>query len=110
MVFAGSATVLFGLASLPVAPPHSGVVDSEIRFYAVWYVVAGLMLWRAAAEMEERGWMIRLIFSAFFVAGCARGVSWLWLGRPHPTQVVLMVIELILPFVVIPWHVRCVRR
>ena len=103
MVGAGASTVLLGVDSLLGAEEGSAVVDSEMRFYAVWYVVAGLVLWRASAKVEEEAWTIRLVAFGFFAAGCARSLSWLIEGAPHPSQVVLLVIEFVLPLVIIPW-------
>jgi hypothetical protein len=84
-------------------------VDSEMRFYAVWYVVAGAFLLRATRRVESETWTIRLIAAAFFVAGCSRILSWVAVG-PHLSQLILMVIELILPLVVIPWQASVARR
>lgn len=104
MIVAGSATATLGAASLPDTGHRSPILDSELRFYAVWYVVAGLTLWRAKANIVEQAWFIRTVGLAFFVAGLSRIVSWLTLGSPHWTQVVLLVIELVIPLVIIPWQ------
>lgn len=104
MVVAGGSTVLLGVDSLLGAEETSAVVDSEMRFYAVWYVVAGFLLWRAGGKLEEEVWTIRVVAFAFFAAGCARSLSWLVEGAPHPSQLVLLVIEFVLPLVIIPWQ------
>ena len=108
MMVAGSSTVLLGLDSLP-GTASSSVADSEMRFYAVWYVVAGLLLWRAVGTIATEAHFVRLVSIAFFVAGCARGLSWIVTGAPHWSQIVLMVIELALPFVLIPWQASISR-
>lgn len=110
MLGAGASTVLLGVDSLLGAEETSGVVDSEMRFYAVWYVVAGLALWRGSAKLEEEGWTIRVVAIAFFAAGCARALSWLVRGAPHWSQIVLMVIELALPLLIIPWQSAVLKK
>jgi Domain of unknown function (DUF4345) len=110
MMIAGSLSVLFGASSVLGAGDVTAEVDSEMRFYAVWYVVAGAFLLSATRRVESETWTIRLIAAAFFVAGCARILSWVAVGRPHLSQMVLMVIELILPLVVIPWQASIARR
>lgn len=110
MVVAGSATVVLGVGSLPASGDPSAIVDSEMRFYAVWYVVAGLVLWRASANVADATWFVRVVGIAFFAAGCARFVSWLVEGAPHWSQAALMVIELVIPLVMIPWQTALSRR
>jgi hypothetical protein len=110
MMVAGSLSVVFGASSVPRVGDVTADVDSEMRFYAVWYVVAGAFLLRATRRLESEAWTIRLVAAAFFVAGCSRILSWVVVGRPYTSQLILMVIELILPLVVIPWQAAVTRR
>jgi hypothetical protein len=107
---AGLATVLLGVKSIPGAGEVSATVESELRFYAVWYVGAGGVLLRAARRVEVEGATIRALAGFLFLAGCARGLSWLAVGRPHPLMVALMAVELGLPFVIVPWQAVVARR
>ena len=104
MVVMGALTVLLGADSVPREGVVTPDVDSEMRFYAVWYAAMGVALLRAAPRVETESVVIRLVGGGFFVAGCARILSWIAVGRPHSSQVALLVIELILPLVVIPWQ------
>lgn len=109
-LIAGTLSVLFGSY---LQPDHGEVVpsvDSELRFFAVWYVFAGVALLRAVPKVEEARTTVWAVGIAFFAAGCARLLSWVIVGEPHLSQVVLMVIELVIPFVIIPWHSAVVRR
>ena len=110
MLVAGSLTVVLGASSVLGTDDVTAEVDSEMRFYAVWYVVAGAFLLRATRRIESETWTIRLIAAAFFIAGCSRILSWVAVGRPHLSQLILMVIELVLPLVVIPWQASVARR
>lgn len=107
---AGVGTVLFGTASIAGAETVSGTVDSEMRFYAVWYAGAGLLLLKSAKNVERETVIIRGIAAALFVAGCSRALSWAVVGEPHVVAKVLMVIELILPFIVVAWHTAVTRQ
>ena len=110
MVVAGAVTVLFGSSSVPREGVVTPDVDTEMRFYAVWYVVAGVVLLRAVRRVESAGTTVRLIGAGFFAGGCARILSWVVVGRPHVTAIVLMVAELVLPLVIIPWQASIARR
>ena len=110
MIVAGSATVLLGAESVLREGSFTTDIDSEMRFYAVWYVAAGVLLARAIPKVETEAFTIRLIGAAFFVAGCARVLSWIVVGKPHVSQIVLMVIELCLPFVIIPLQASVARK
>lgn len=110
IIVAGSVTVFLGAESVLREGSFTTDIDSEIRFYAVWYVAAGILLARAIPKVESEGFTIRLVGGAFFAAGCARALSWAVVGEPHVSQVVLMVIELCLPFVIIPLQAAVARR
>ena len=110
MIVAGSVTVVMGAESVLREGSFTTDIDSELRFYAVWYVAAGIMLARAVPRVESEALTIRLVGGAFFAAGCARALSWAVVGKPHVSQVVLMVIELCLPFVIIPLQAAVARK
>ena len=110
MVVAGTLTVLFGASSVPREGVVTPDVDSEMRFYAVWYPVVGMLLLRSVPQVEAATTIVRLVGAGFFVAGCARALSWAVVGQPHTIAIVLMVIELVLPLVIIPWQRAAVAR
>ena len=109
-VTAGAFSVIAGVRSVAGAADATASVDSELRFYAAWYVVAGVLAFRAARRVEAEATIVRLIAAGFFLAGCGRVVSLVAVGRPHAVALVLMVIELALPFVLIPWQATVARR
>ena len=110
MVVAGAATVLLGADSVSGEGIATPDLDSELRFYAVWYVVAGIALLRAIHRVESATFVVRLVAAGFFAAGCARVLSWVVVGEPHLVAVVLMVLELVLPVVIVPWQAAIARR
>jgi hypothetical protein len=59
--------------------------------------------------VETQGTLIRAVALVFFIAGCGRGLSWVVVGEPPGVAKLLMVIELALPFVIIPWQASVER-
>ena len=108
-VVAGLSTVILGVDSIVGAEAVSAAVDSEMRFYAVWYFGAGVIILRSIAQVEAHKTTISVVAALFFLAGCSRALSWLVLGRPSTLAVVLMVIELALPLVIVPWQAAVAR-
>jgi hypothetical protein len=96
-VFVGADLVLDG-------GTFSRNVDSEFRFFAAWYVAAGLFLLRGLRNVESATFEVRLVGAAFFLAACGRLLSLVDLGSPHAFYVALMVIEFLIPLVIIPWQ------
>ena len=109
MVVAGAAGLLLGVGTVVGASPVNPNVDSEIRFFSAWYTVAGALLLRSLGRIEGATDVVLMVGAGFFLAGCARGLSWLVVGRPHGLQLLLMAIELVLPWVIVPWQ-RSVSR
>ena len=97
-IVAGAASVIFGASIIPARGEVSASVDSEMRFYAVWYVAAGVIALRASRG-NVSGAVVGGLAVCFGVAGCARALSWAAVGRPHSTTIGLMVVELVLALV-----------
>lgn len=102
-IVAGASTAVLGADSILGVDSVSPSADSEMRFYAIWYAGAGWALLQAARRPEEGRVTIASVAVLFFLAGCSRALSWATEGRPHDVAVVLMVIELALPLVILPW-------
>lgn len=107
---AGAATVLLGAGSIIGLASLTPTADSEMRFYATWYVLAGVLAIRSARRVEDETFTIRVLFGGLFLAGCARALSLAVVGRPHAFSVVLMALELVLPLVILPWQAAVARR
>ncbi len=109
-VVAGTLTVVLGIESVVGAGDASASLDSELRFYAAWYVLAGILLLRTVRRVESEALIIRLVFATLFVTGLARVISIVVVGTPHVFALVLLALELVLPTVVIPWQAMVARR
>lgn len=100
----GMQTVLFGADPLPGGDEVSASVDSEMRFYAAWYVVAGVLALWSVRRIERAGTIVRALAAGAFIAACGRVISFVTIGRPSTTALVLMAIEFLVPLVILPWQ------
>jgi len=106
----GALSLVMGAAVVPGGDEVSASVDSELRFYAAWYTAAGVVLLRIARRAESEGRTLRFIAATFFIAGCARLLSLIVVGKPHVLFMALMVAEILIPVVILPWQASVVRR
>ena len=81
--------------------PYSPTVESEMRFYAPFWIAYGGLLIYVARDLSSRGSWMPLLCGVFFAGGAGRAISFFTPGPPHPAFTVLMVIELVLPLVFI---------
>ena len=80
-----------------LTPAFTPSADSELRFYApFWITYGGLVLWIALDLRWRLGWVPPLAL-LFMAGGAGRLISYLEAGPPHGAFVLLMAIELILP-------------
>jgi uncharacterized protein DUF4345 len=86
--------------------PYSPTVESEMRFYAPFWIAYGGLLIYVARDLSSRGSWMPLLCGVFFAGGAGRAISFFTPGPPHPAFTVLMVIELVLPLVFIALWVR----
>lgn len=76
-------------------------VDSELRFYSVFWVAYGVIVFRAANSLEENLKLVPIFSGLFFAGGAGRLLSLMTLGHPHPLFILLMIVELVLPLLLI---------
>lgn len=108
-IAAGLDTVVRGPRSLPGQPRATASVDSELRFYAAFYVAYGLAVVRTASRADHDGAAVRRLAAALFGAGVARAVAWGRAGAPHRGQRALLAAELVLPPVAVAAQARVDR-
>lgn len=113
----GAVAVVFG--SLGVVAGVDGVLDggsatasldSEFRYFAAWYVCAGVLLLKSARHVETEGVLLRVIAGALFLGALGRLFSFVEVGRPSTFAVVLMSIEFTVAVVVVLWQLAVARR
>lgn len=103
-IVAGSATVLLGGGSVPASGTPTASIESELRFYSVWWIGAGLFIIWIANRLGERGRELRVFCGLLFLAGVSRIIAIVDAGRPESSQLFLMGVELTLPLVLVAWH------
>ena len=108
-VAAGLQGVVRGGAGVHQGGEVSANVDSELRFFAAWYVVAGGMAFRAAAEPERHTAAVQACAAGFGLAAVGRILSWRRLGAPSPVFQGLLAAEVALAAGLVPWQRRVAR-
>jgi hypothetical protein len=108
-IVAGAATVIFGADSVLGAGEASPSLESELRFYSVWWIGAGLFLFWLAPRDEERTLETRVFCALLFLAGLSRLFAVLATDWPSTGQIVLMVVELVLAVVLALWQASVAR-
>lgn len=105
-VVAGAATVVLGSGSIPAAGDLNANVESELRFYSVWWIGAGLFLWWLAPRVLERTRELRVFCALLFLAATSRLLAVLDTDWPSTGQVVLMGVEYTLALLLPVWQAR----
>ena len=108
-VVAGTATALLGSGSIPSAGAPTPSVESELRFYSVWWIGAGLFLAWLAPRVEERTRELRAFCALLFLAGLSRVLAILDTDWPSAGQIVLMALEFTIPLVLVLWQAKVVH-
>jgi len=109
-ILAGASTVIFGADSVLGAGEASPSLESELRFYSVWWIGAGLFLIWLAPRVQERTLETRVFCALLFLAGLSRLFAVLATDWPSTGQIVLMVVELVLAVVLAIWQGAVARR
>ena len=107
---AGLHTVIAGARSIARQGTANPSVESELRFYAAFYVAYGVVALHVAPRADRDTAAVRALAGALFLAGLARAGGWLAVGRPHGLQRGLLVIELAAPPLVVAWQGRVALR
>ena len=106
---AGLHTVVAGGRSIAGQDVANPAVESELRFYAAFYVAYGLAALRTAPRADRDSGAVKALAGTLFAAGLARTATWLRVGRPHRVQLGLLAVELGLPPAVTAWQSRLAR-
>jgi len=108
-IVAGALTVVLGADSVPSPGDPSANLESELRFYAVWWIGAGVFLIWLAPRVAERTLEVRVFAGLLFLAGVSRLLAALDTDWPSTGQLILMGLELVLPLVLVAWQARVAR-
>ena len=106
----GAQGVVTGVGGVRKGGRASANVDSELRFFAAWYAVAGLTMLRPARRVESDGATIRVTCAGWLIAACGRLLSARQVGQPDRVFRVLTGAELAIPAIVAPWQAVVARQ
>jgi hypothetical protein len=76
-------------------------VDSELRFYAVFWVAYGVFVLRTANNLTKNLHLVPPLAGLFFAGGLGRVLSFMAVGQPHPLIIALMIAELAMPLLLL---------
>jgi Domain of unknown function (DUF4345) len=108
-ILTGAWTVVLGADSVLGAGDASPGLESELRFYSVWWIGAGLFLIWLAPRVEERTLEMRVFCALLFLSALSRVFAALATDWPSQGQIVLMGIEFVLSIVFVVWQARVAR-
>lgn len=109
-ILTGLWTVLLGADSVTGAGDASPELESELRFYSVWWIGAGLFLLWLAPQVERRTLELRVFCALLFLGGVSRLLAAAATDWPSTGQIVLLALELVLPVIFVVWQGRVVAR
>ena len=105
---AGARGVVLGAREVASREPLSAAVDSEYRFYAAWYFVAGVTM-LGGSESALAHEKLRFLSAGLWTAAAGRALSLRQVGRPGRGQLVLLAVEVALPFGLARWQAQALR-
>jgi hypothetical protein len=105
---------LNGMISGPTALPGqsgevSATLDSEYRFVNAFWLAAAPLVWASVPRVERRGDVLRPVLGVVFAGGIGRLLSIRKKGRPHPTMLAALGIELAGIPVLLAWQAVVAR-
>ncbi len=85
-------------------------VDSELRFYSVFWIAYGAFVLKTARELPAQIGRAQFLLILFLLGGIGRVLSHVAIGAPHSLFTVLMWVELSLPILLIGLSLTVKRR
>ncbi len=105
----GVRNLIGGAAAFVPPEAITPALDSQMRFYAVWFMLPLFITIWIVRNLETARPVMQITFGTMALAGCARIISALQYGMPEPTMIVAIAIEIgVLLF--LPWHRAVMRR
>lgn len=102
----GVMAVLGGPADMLDGQATTSTVDNEVRFMAVYWFAFGCFVWWIVPRVDRATTAFRAMLAVMFASGCARLLSTVLTGWPHPVIRVALFVELLAPPVLLWWQRR----
>ncbi|MEM1413921.1 MAG: DUF4345 domain-containing protein [Myxococcota bacterium] len=92
-VLVGAVNLIFG-AAMHLPPERvTPEVDSQVRFFAVWFLALGPLVTWVLRDLPARGALLRLVFGAMFFGALARAASMVLVGLPEAPMIGATIFE-----------------
>lgn len=85
-------------------------VDSELRFFAPFFVAYGGLVFLCAKHLRTHLYYVPHLLGIFLLGGLGRVLSYVIIGTPHPMFIPLMAIEVGLPIILYFLYTRVVAN
>ena len=105
----GGMSLAIGPRDLPDPGAYSPMLDSNYRFYAAFWIGAGILWWRELRHIERAGPLFRYLCALFVLGGIGRLIAMLQSGSPGNGMLGALAIELVLVPALIPWQASVAR-
>ena len=105
----GIMNAVMGAAAFVPTDSVSANLDSQLRFYGVWFTLPFFLALWMVRNIETCGPVLRITFVTMATAGAARIVSMWLVGLPDPPMIAATFIEVSV-LVFIPWQAAVARR
>jgi hypothetical protein len=100
-IVTGTFSVLTGSGAQVEGAEAVPSVESELRFYAAFWIGYGAAALWVAPRVERETLAVRALAAILFIGGIGRAIAWIDAGQPHALYIVLLCLELLLPAVML---------
>lgn len=98
---------LFFGGTEPITGFDRADIDSEFRFYSVFWMAYGFVLILTAIDFKKYFRFVPVLAGLFFLGGVGRIFSYFAYGMPHPLFQLLWILELVLPIIIFAVWAAC---
>ncbi|GAA2530289.1 DUF4345 domain-containing protein [Pilimelia columellifera] len=106
----GLMDLLLGVGVLPGRPTADANIESNYRYFATFWLAAGLLIVWIIPRVERATWPLRALCATVFVGGLARLLAMAVHGQPHLLFQAATVLELTAPPVLVWWQSQQPRQ
>lgn len=106
----GLAIFFGGAAIYPGISEVSPALDSEIRFFAAFWLGYGWLVWWTNSNLEKRHQFVPILVFLMLLGAGGRVLSWLMVGRPIDAMVTALGVEVVMGVVTAVFYRRFLQN